>query len=161
LVSITVNARGEKFIPKILLPGFGPPRQNRKNVAATSSLAGIVIRIRILGMAMADNSLPPKVLQPDATHGTSIGERVRRYLTISELSDATGISISTLRRLLRKGTLPFYQPGGPRTRIVFPIDAIEQATKTNKGAARQSDDAIAASEAPARGPRPRWQEGCE
>src|SRR6516225_2482345 len=50
-----------------------------------------------------------------------------RYLTLAELSAQTTLSESTLKRLCQKGAIPFYQPGGPRTRIVFPPDAIEQA----------------------------------
>jgi excisionase family DNA binding protein len=81
-----------------------------------------------------------------------------RYLTINELADVTGYSVSTLQRLRRKGALPFYQPGGPGTRIVFPADAIERAAKTNQNdAGLPHEAAAAASDFPRRGPRPKWQ----
>jgi excisionase family DNA binding protein len=48
------------------------------------------------------------------------------YLTYEELSGLTGISQSTLRRRVKDGTLPFFQPGGRRTRVVFPADAVER-----------------------------------
>jgi len=49
----------------------------------------------------------------------------RTYLDIVELSVATGLSISTINRLKKQGKIPCYQPGGPRTRVLFPADAIE------------------------------------
>jgi excisionase family DNA binding protein len=76
------------------------------------------------------------------------------YLTIEELSAATTLSVSTLRRLMKKGSIVGHQPGGPRTRIVFRPDAIEQAS----GAATSSGEQPAPNvgDAPPRGPRPRW-----
>jgi hypothetical protein len=78
-----------------------------------------------------------------------------RYLTIEQLAATTTLSVSTLRRLCKRGILVGLQPGGPRTRIVFAPDAIEQAVKA----------ALPADNVPARprktgalpGPRPRWQ----
>lgn len=81
----------------------------------------------------------------------------RRYLTIEELSILTTFSVSTLRRLRKRGLIVGYQPGGPRTRIVFPPDAIEQVVRAMSGTptslpATPSDSA----EPPLRGPRPKW-----
>jgi excisionase family DNA binding protein len=86
----------------------------------------------------------------------------RRYLTVKELATATGLSVSTLRRLQRKGQLPFFQPGGPGTRVVYPLDAIEQAAQPDQASnhARTSNLASSAGEAsPRRGPRPKWLDG--
>jgi excisionase family DNA binding protein len=49
-----------------------------------------------------------------------------RVLTYEELSGLTGISISTLRRRVADGSIPYLQPGGPRTRVAFPIDILER-----------------------------------
>ena len=69
------------------------------------------------------------------------------YLNVSELRAKTGLSISTIRRRMSDGTLRYLQPGGPRTRVLFPLDAIEpERTSENletKPTARS-------------GPQPRW-----
>jgi excisionase family DNA binding protein len=77
-----------------------------------------------------------------------------RYVTIEELSAATTLSVSTIRRLVKKGSIVGHQPGGPRTRIVFRPDAIEQASGAAAPSGEQPDPN--AGDAPPRGPRPRW-----
>jgi excisionase family DNA binding protein len=80
----------------------------------------------------------------------------RRFLSITELAAATGFSVSTLRRLQQKGVLPFYQPGGPRTRLVFPADAIERCVEAGSACLPTP---LPPSEQPAarqRGPKPKW-----
>ena len=77
-----------------------------------------------------------------------------RYLTIEELSLATTLSVSTLRRLLKKGLIASHQPGGPRTRIIFRPDAIERASEAAAPAGGQPAPDVG--DAPPRGPRPRW-----
>ncbi len=82
----------------------------------------------------------------------------RRYLTVGEFSAITGLSLSTLQRLCRKGALPFFQPGGPRTRKVFSPDAIEQARQAQRVAPSQiphRDGPESIQDTP-RGPRPKW-----
>jgi excisionase family DNA binding protein len=110
---------------------------------------------------MTASSHPQKTTEEDNRPGKFLSRSTPRYLTTVELSEVTGISVSTIQRLRRKGVLPFYQPGGPRTRIVFPPDAIEQATEANhKVTGLPPNDTVAASsENPQRGPRPKWQGG--
>jgi excisionase family DNA binding protein len=49
------------------------------------------------------------------------------YLTIQELSVRSRFSVSQLRRLAKAGRLPYLQPGGPGGKLLFPLDALEQA----------------------------------
>ena len=51
----------------------------------------------------------------------------RTYLTLHEFASATGLSESTVRRRVRDGSLRFVQPGGPGTRILFRVDALERS----------------------------------
>jgi hypothetical protein len=51
-----------------------------------------------------------------------------RFVDIKELSQQSGLSVSSITRLKNAGRIPFFQPGGKRSRVVFPIDAIEAAT---------------------------------
>jgi hypothetical protein len=87
------------------------------------------------------------------------GSGCRRFVSIEELSEATTLSISTLRRLFKRGLLVGYQPGGPRSRIIFPIDAIEKAPKAatveSKSVPGESSPPSANSK---RGPRPKWMD---
>jgi excisionase family DNA binding protein len=91
-------------------------------------------------------------------------------LTYDDLSTLTGLSLSTLRRRVKEGKLPFIQPGGRRTRIVFPRDVMEQLLQpvkpvccpsgaTNRGPV--SPDGVSARREPTpspptHGPLPRW-----
>jgi excisionase family DNA binding protein len=83
---------------------------------------------------------------------------VVRYLTIHELAASTTLSVSTLRRLLKKGKLVGHQPGGPRTRIVFRPDAIEQVVTAMTEAATDEPPHQEAANARQHGPRPKWQQ---
>jgi excisionase family DNA binding protein len=110
---------------------------------------------------MIDSPHPQTTTEENNGPARFLSRSTPRYLTTVELSELTGISVSTIQRLCRKGQLPFYQPGGPRTRIVFPPDAFEQATQANQKATGlpPNDPAAASPENPQRGPRPKWQDG--
>jgi excisionase family DNA binding protein len=81
-----------------------------------------------------------------------------RYLTIEEFSHLSTLSIPTLRRLVKKGALPVIQPGGPRTRMLFRADALEQPTHAPTDPRSGNDSAA---EEPVKnklpGPKPQWQ----
>ncbi len=53
----------------------------------------------------------------------------RKYLSIQELSSASGISITQLRRLVHAGRIPVFQPGGKGGKLLFPPDAIEKSAQ--------------------------------
>jgi hypothetical protein len=74
------------------------------------------------------------------------------YLTIQELSFRSRFSVSQLRRLAKAGRLPYLQPGGPGGKLLFPLDALEQA------AAAEGADVPHAPRTPRRlpGRRPQW-----
>ena len=59
--------------------------------------------------------------------GMSHAEKPHGYTDIVGLVARTGLSISTINRLKKRGKIPFYQPGGKRSRVLFPSDAIETA----------------------------------
>lgn len=96
-----------------------------------------------------------------ASPGAAAPERGARLLTIEELSAATTLSVSTIRRLVKKGAIVGHQPGGPRHRIMFLPDVIEQATKVAKPPGAESVPSVpppGPTGRPQRGPRPRWFE---
>ena len=66
-------------------------------------------------------------LRWNARWAMSHAEEQRNYVDIVELAARTGFSISTINRLKKRGKIPFYQPGGKRSRVLFPSDAIETA----------------------------------
>lgn len=78
----------------------------------------------------------------------------QRYLTIEEMSALTTLSVSTLRRLVKKGAITTYQPGGSRHRMLFPPDAIEQVARAQQSASAEETDS--AETKPQRGRRPKW-----
>src|SRR5262245_20109401 len=48
-----------------------------------------------------------------------------KYLSIEEYSLHCGLSIPTIRRRVRDGSIPSMQPGGARHKILIPIDALK------------------------------------
>lgn len=97
----------------------------------------------------------------------------KKYLSLEELSALTGLSVSTLRRRVRDGSLPTWQPGGRRTRLLFPLELVDAAMSavssdtnsqgdappesTNAREATQSSQESAGT--PLAGPTPRWMKG--
>lgn len=47
------------------------------------------------------------------------------YLTIEQFAELSTLSVPTLRRLVKKAAIDAIQPGGPRTRVLFRRDALE------------------------------------
>jgi excisionase family DNA binding protein len=84
--------------------------------------------------------------------------RNQRCLSIKELSAHTGLSESTIRRRVKDGTLPFIQPGGPRTRVVFPADIQERLLSSAEPTTKSTEGqpSIDSSPPAKRGPRPKW-----
>ena len=54
--------------------------------------------------------------------------------TLAELSQASGLSGSTIRRLVRDERIPFFQPSGKGGKLLFPFDAIERASSASGAA---------------------------
>jgi hypothetical protein len=88
----------------------------------------------------------------------------RWYLSPAEFSRRSGLSLATVHRYLKGGKIPFRQPGGPCTRILIPVDALESASA---GAIDAGPDLIASQgmdsslvpaerPAPLPGPKPKW-----
>src|SRR5213078_4633777 len=92
-----------------------------------------------LGCRRADGNDPEEIcrsgapdmdvsrLNLDSPMAPECSSEVQRYLTYDELSKITGISLSTLRRRVKDGSIPCIQPGGPRTRVVFPLDVLDRS----------------------------------
>ena len=113
---------------------------------------------------MDDTSRSKKPSQCSRHRGTTAADRppARTCLSYEELSVQTGLSLSTLRRRVKEGKLPCIQPGGRRTRIVFPVDVVERLLQH---ASNSSETAtVPPAPKPARpaanpthhGPRPKW-----
>ncbi len=75
-----------------------------------------------------------------------------RPLTIKELSPIIGYSIPTIRRWIKHGLIPVFQPAGKGGKLTFCRDAVLQAVNTATGMT-----ATATSATPMLpGPRPNW-----
>ena len=72
------------------------------------------------------------------------------YLTTEELAERYVVSASTIRRLQRRGLIPFFQPGGPGSALRFPPDALERSTSSSPVPAAPSPPASLP------GPKPKW-----
>jgi hypothetical protein len=96
-------------------------------------------------------------------------EQGRRFLSIAELALKSGLSVSTIDRLVKDGIIPVIQPGGRRKRKLFCADVLEQlASQTTPSASRPQTSSSPTScesahqdNAPVQipGPRPKWQTG--
>ena len=73
------------------------------------------------------------------------------YLTLQELAERSGYSVSTIMRYKKQGKIPFYQPGGPGCKMRFPADALERThTPPDKPSPFPTD------QKPLPGPKPKW-----
>ncbi len=118
---------------------------------------------------MARNDSPQRAIPNDTPTNpgeSSASVTAETCLSYAELSQRTGISVPTLRRRVEEGKLPFFQPGGPRTRIVFPPDVVEQLTHVQPALAEPFPEPSTPPVAPdpptpppakRRGPQPKWR----
>ncbi|WP_166822553.1 helix-turn-helix domain-containing protein [Thalassoroseus pseudoceratinae] len=75
------------------------------------------------------------------------------YLSPAEFARRSGLSEPTVRRYVKNGKLPSYQPGGHRCRISIPASAL-RATVPSAPASVSSPQAEQPKRIP--GPRPSW-----
>lgn len=87
------------------------------------------------------------------------------YVSIAQLSAISGLSVSTLRRRLKDGSLPFLQPGGTRSRLLFRRDVLDTLARpagepvSAQSTARQAvcpESVTPEASLALPGPRPRW-----
>jgi excisionase family DNA binding protein len=91
--------------------------------------------------------------------------RTTEYLSPAEFADLCGLSVETVRRRLRDGGLPRVQPGGPRTRLLIPADALDRALTAASASGRPdtgpgpdtAPQPPPTSPAPLPGPAPKWR----
>lgn len=76
----------------------------------------------------------------------------RRYLTLKEFAAHSGLSATTVRRLLKQGLLHAVQPGGPGTKLLFQADALEHI-----GGGSTAPPPVVHSAPSIPGPPPRWR----
>ncbi len=74
----------------------------------------------------------------------------RQYLKIDELSKKTGLSVPTLRRLVRNKRIPCIQPAGKGGRLLFPPDALESLNQMPVTEVKQPSERLS-------GRRPKWE----
>ena len=55
----------------------------------------------------------------------------RKYLTIKELSEDSGFSVTQIRRWVAAEKIAFFQPGGKGGKLLFPPDALERCSLEN------------------------------
>jgi len=104
------------------------------------------------------SSVPKQVVVKGSDKPVLAGNELeQRYLSLAELSTATGLSKSTLTRRFKEGRLAGYQPGGPRTRIVFRPNALELAAQVQPGLQEPSPPSTSSPRLA--GPPPRWVRG--
>ena len=74
----------------------------------------------------------------------------RRYLTIKELSEQSGFSVTQIRRWVAAGKIAYFQPGGKGGKLRFPPDTLERRS------AEEPFDNDAEEEILLPGRRPKW-----
>ena len=105
----------------------------------------------------ADGPTGPHETDPDASD--------RVFLTPAEFAERTGLSLATVRRYIAAGRIPVAQPGGFRSRVLIPRDALvlpRPAPQGQRQLAADPDRQRGSSQNPANhsdrlsGPRPGW-----
>jgi excisionase family DNA binding protein len=86
----------------------------------------------------------------------------REYLSPTQFLALSGLSLSTVRRLLASGLLPFVQPGGKRCRILIPRSALESLTDSAAESVNfptvPTKENTQSNESVRSGARPRWKQ---
>lgn len=89
----------------------------------------------------------------------------RNFRSPQEYAAITGLSLSTVHRRLKRNQIPKFQPGGPGSRVLIPVNGTpplppekeRSAGDTPPAAPQGSPTASVAEEPPRpRGPKPRW-----
>jgi excisionase family DNA binding protein len=87
---------------------------------------------------------------------TPVGEAAR-LLTFEQLAAAVPFSKSTLRRLIARGLIRKYQPGGRRHRVAFHPDVLSALPVATTGVTAPAEAKVAKRNRSALpGPQPRW-----
>jgi excisionase family DNA binding protein len=89
----------------------------------------------------------------------------REFLSPQELATRTGLSVETVRRRVRDGSLPSIQPGGPGKRILISIAAFMTTLRMPETAGDEGCDLTVGQKAAAApkgrgrlpGPEPSWR----
>jgi excisionase family DNA binding protein len=95
--------------------------------------------------------------QPD---GQQSEPPVKQFLSPAEFAVLSGLSLATVHRYLRRGTLPFQQPGGKRARILISraaLDGLQLAASPEKAIEPQLSSPAIHPQSKFPGPRPRWK----
>ena len=79
----------------------------------------------------------------------------REFISKNELAHRTGLSEETIERLRKRGIIPFWQPGGKRCRILFPV-SILTTLSTPPATAPSAAHPASSPAAKLPGPSPRW-----
>ena len=79
-----------------------------------------------------------------------------QLLTLKEFSDLSKLSPATIHRLKRLGKIPFFQPSGPRGKLFFPADAVEQAANAASNDSFPAFSGTAKTKVHLSGPCPAW-----
>ena len=80
----------------------------------------------------------------------------KRLLTINELSQVSGVPVVTLRRYAKRGKIKAFQPGGPRCKLLFRPDALEQHDNPLPGQTDQTSEGASSNLERLPGRRPGW-----
>ncbi|QDU05456.1 Helix-turn-helix domain protein [Gimesia chilikensis] len=79
------------------------------------------------------------------------------FHTIEELAPKLAVSISTIRRRIRDGSIPAIQPGGKGTKLLIPKEWVNQQATISKSSRLESSSSGRHQRKSISGPAPRWR----
>jgi len=83
-------------------------------------------------------------------------ETQRKYVSPQEFSAISGLSLATVYRRLRDGSLPSIQLGPKKSRVLISLDAAERLVSAAPNAGDPSLPPSDEAPKPISGPRPKW-----
>ncbi len=81
-------------------------------------------------------------------------EQMPKYVSVNTAAKILGIAPVTTRRRIKEGSIPSWQPGGERTRILIPSSALSPDEASSK---TQSSQPVKDTATPRRGRRINWK----
>jgi hypothetical protein len=89
-------------------------------------------------------------------HSSGFGPQI--HISPAEFAARSGLSVVTVRRRVRDRSLPAVQPGGPRTRVLIPVDALVPVRVDAPADLAEPKPPLPTTPAPLPGPAPKWRQ---
>ncbi|WP_197527391.1 helix-turn-helix domain-containing protein [Pirellulimonas nuda] len=96
--------------------------------------------------------------QPQSTQSQPGDQEPERgFESVDDCARRAGVSSTAVRRWIRRGQIDFAQPGGPGSRLLIPLDALDGLISRAPAASTSAASPASEHKSTPAGPRPAWR----